>query len=157
MIVTMKKLLLVLVLTRLSTGSWIKVISSPTVLQSEVHISYKIDNFDPARFNDIHSLVYAGSELLYAIRVSGGEAVLRVPCGVVTHAGTHSVTLCYTNNTVIATCQFHVSWPRVAVSVPHRIETYTVDVGVTASFTTNVCSPLTVRGNNNNQRVLQVI
>ena len=136
-------------------ASWVEVTNNPIVLQSEVVISYKIDNFDPARFNDIHSLVYAGSELLYAIRVSGGEAVLRVPCGVVTHAGTHSVTLCYTNNTVIATCQFHVSWPRVAVSVPHRIETYTVDVGVTASFTTNVCSPLTVRGNN--QRVLQVI
>ena len=86
-------------------ASWVKVTNSPTVLQSEVVISYKIDNFDPARFNDIHSLLYAGSELLYAARVSGGAGVMRVPCGVVTHAGVHSVTLCYTNNTVIARSQ----------------------------------------------------
>ena len=83
-------------------ASWVEVTNNPIVLQSEVVISYKIDNFDPARFNDIHSLLYAGSELLYAARVSGGEGVIRVPCGVVTHAGVHSITLCYTNNTVIA-------------------------------------------------------
>ena len=57
------------------------------------------------RFNDIHCLVYAGEEILFAARVSGGEGVIRVPCGVVTHAGTHQITLCYTNNTIIATSQ----------------------------------------------------
>ena len=92
---------LCLLATRLE-ASWVEVTNNPIVLQSEVVISYKIDNFDPARFNDIHSLLYAGSELLYAARVSGGEGVIRVPCGVVTHAGVHSITLCYTNNTVIA-------------------------------------------------------
>ena len=38
-----------------------------------IFIRYKIDNFDPARFNDIHALLYAGAELLYAARVSGKE------------------------------------------------------------------------------------
>ena len=136
-------------------SSWVRILNSPTVLQSDIEIGYKIDKLDPARFNDIHSLVYAGSELLYAARVPGGEGVLRVPCGVLTHAGTHSVTVCYTNNTVIATNTFIVSWPTIAVTVPHRIETFTEDVTVTVSFTNNICAPLSVLGNNNNKRVLQ--
>ena len=64
----------------------------------------------------------------------------------------------------------HVDWPSLAITVPtrwssqqnfrvitllSRIETFTLDVAVTVSFTTNVCSPLSVMGNNNNQRVLQ--
>ena len=97
--------------------------------------------------------------------------MLTVPCGVVTHAGRHTATLCYTNNTVIASTSTHVAWPSLAITVPtrcssqhyfrvmitllSRIETFTLDVAVTVSFTTNVCSPLSVMGNNNNQRVLQ--
>ena len=96
--------------------------------------------------------------------------MLTVPCGVVTHAGRHTATLCYTNNTVIASTSTHVAWPSLAIAVPtrcssqqnfrvitllSRIETFTLDVAVTVSFTTNVCSPLSVMGNNNNQRVLQ--
>ena len=98
----LKILLSLCLLTHWVEASWIEVTNNPIVLQSEVVLSYKIDDFDPTRFNDIHSLLYAGSELLYAARVSGGEGVIRVPCGVVTHAGVHTVTLCYTNNTVIA-------------------------------------------------------
>ena len=64
------------------SGSWVRILNSPRVLQSDIQIGYKIDNLDPARFNDIHSLLYAGSELLYAARVPGGEGVLKVPCGV---------------------------------------------------------------------------
>ena len=41
------------------------------------------------------------------------------------------------------------------ITLLSRIETFTLDVAVTVSFTTNVCSPLSVMGNNNNQRVLQ--
>ena len=74
-------------------SSWVRLTNRPVVLQSEMLISYKIDNYNQARFNDIHCLLYAGSELLYAARVSGGEGVIRVPCGVLTHAGTHSVLL----------------------------------------------------------------
>ena len=141
-------------LTEIS-ASWVRVLNSPRVLQADIQLGYKIDNLDPARFNDIHSLLYAGSELLYAARVPGGEGVLKVPCGVVTHAGTHSVTVCYTNNTVIATNTFTVSWPTIAVTVPRRIETFTEDVTVAVSFTNNICAPLSVLGNNNNKRVLQ--
>ena len=60
---------------QMSVASWVKISNNPVVLQSELHISYKIDNFDPARFNDIHSLLYAGSELLYAARVSGMKII----------------------------------------------------------------------------------
>ena len=137
------------------SASWVKILNRPTVLQSDIQIGYKIDNLDPARFNDIHSLLYAGSELLYAARVPGGEGVLKVPCGVLTHAGTHSVTVCYTNNPVLAPNTFAVSWPTIAVTVPRRIETFTVDVSVAVSFTNNMCAPLSVLGNNNNKRVLQ--
>ena len=49
----------------------------------------------------------------------------------------------------------HVDWPSLAISVPTRIETFTLDVAVSVSFTNNVCSPVSVRGNNNNQRVLR--
>ena len=114
----LKILLSLCLLTSRLEASWVEVTNKPTVLQSEVVISYKIDDFDPARFNDIHSLLYAGSELLFAARVSGGEGVIRVPCGVVTHAGVHSVTLCYTNNTVIARSgpEKHVVWLPLKVS-----------------------------------------
>ena len=149
------ELLIFLSLLSVISTSWVRILNRPTVLQSDIQIGYKIDNLDPARFNDIHSLLYAGSELLYAARVPGGEGVLKVPCGVLTHAGTHSVTVCYTNNTVIATNTFSVSWPTIAVSVPRRIETFTVDVSVAVSFTNNMCAPLSVLGNNNNKRVLQ--
>ena len=145
----------ILLSVEIISSSWVRILNSPTVLQSDIEIGYKIDNLDPARFNDIHSLLYAGSELLYAARVPGGDGVLKVPCGVLTHAGTHSVTVCYTNNTVIATNTFYVAWPTLAVSVPHRIETFTEDVTVTVSFTNNICAPLSVLGNNNNKRVLQ--
>ena len=68
--------------------------------------------------------------------------MIRVPCGVVTSAGDHRVTLCYTNDTIIASTSVRVTWPSLAVSVPHRLETFTVDVGVRVSWTNNVCSPL---------------
>ena len=86
-------------------------------LQSDLKVSFSIDNFDPTRFHDIHCLLYAGAALLYAVktitfaskkiqlldvknfnlkrkcnfyhkaRVAGGEGRLTVPCGVITHAG----------------------------------------------------------------------
>jgi hypothetical protein len=87
--------------------------------------------------------------------VPGGEGVLSIPCGVITHAGTHSLTISYTNTTVIASTQFWVAWPVMAVTVPHRMETFTMDVVVRVSFTKNLCTPLPTSGNNNNQRVLQ--
>ena len=46
--------------------------------------------------------------------------MVTVPCGVVTHAGLHTATLCYTNNTVIATTSTHVAWPSLAIAVPTR-------------------------------------
>ena len=46
--------------------------------------------------------------------------MVTVPCGVVTHAGLHTATLCYTNNTVIATTSTHVAWPSLAITVPTR-------------------------------------
>ena len=138
-----------------SGTSWIKILNKQTVLESDLQASYQIDNYDPARFHDIHSLLYAGSALLYAIRVPGGEGVLSIPCGVITHAGTHTLTMSYTNTTVIATTQFGVAWPVMAVTVPHRMETFTMDVVVRVSFTKNLCTPLPTTGNNNNQRVLQ--
>ena len=49
----------------------------------------------------------------------------------------------------------HVDWPSLAITVPTRIETFTLDVAVSVSFTNNVCGPVSVRGNNNNQRVLR--
>ena len=51
---------------------------------------------------------------------AGGSGVLTVPCGVVTHAGRHTATLCYTNNTVIASTSTHVAWPSLAITVPTR-------------------------------------
>ena len=45
--------------------------------------------------------------------------------------------------------------PLSLITFHSRIETFTLDVAVTVSFTTNVCSPLSVMSNNNNQRVLQ--
>ena len=37
-------------------------------LQSDLKVSFSIDNFDPARFHDIHCLLYAGAALLYAVK-----------------------------------------------------------------------------------------
>ena len=139
-----------------SGTSWIKILNKQTVLESDLQASYQIGDFNLSRFHDIHSLLYAGSALLYAIRVpGGGEGVLSIPCGVMTHAGTHTLTISYTNSTVIATTQFGVAWPVMAVTVPHRMETYTMDVVVSVSFTKNLCSPLSTSGNNSHQRVLQ--
>ena len=152
--VPLLSMMIVLMLSS-SSASWVKIVNNQTALESDLHVSYKIDNFDPSRFNDIHSLLYAGSSLLYAVRMPGGEGTLSIPCGVITHAGTHSLTISYTNNTVIATTQFGVTWPLMAVTVPHRIETYTIDVVVSVSFTKNLCTPLSTSGNNNNKRVLQ--
>ena len=56
---------------------------------------------------------------------------------------------------MIATTQFLVAWPVIAVTVPHRMETFTMDVVVRVSFTKNLCAPLPTSGNNNNQRLLQ--
>jgi hypothetical protein len=147
--------LLISMIGSASAASWVKIVNKQTVLESDLHVSYKIENFDLSRFHDIHSLLYAGSALLYAIRMSGGEGTLSIPCGVITHAGTHSLTISYTNSTVIATTQFGVAWPVMAVTVPHRMETYTMDVIVSVSFTKNLCTPLSTLGNNNNERVLQ--
>ena len=92
-------------------------------LQSDLKVSFSIDNFDPTRFHDIHCLLYAGAALLYAVkiilltpqqynllnvknfnlkrkcnfyykaRVAGGNGRLSVPCGVITHAGRWSLPL----------------------------------------------------------------
>ena len=37
-------------------------------LQTDVDVSFSIDNFDPSRFHDIHCLLYAGASLLYAVK-----------------------------------------------------------------------------------------
>ena len=146
-------LLLHLLLLPPSLPSWVEVVPRQTVLEGEVAVSYSIDNYDPTRFQDIHALLYRGPALLYAVRVPLGQGVLYIPCGIITHAGNHSITISYTNNTVIATTLFTVSWPVMAIEVPHRIETYTMDVVVKVSFTRNLCTPLPSDGNNH--RVLQ--
>ena len=38
-------------------------------LQSDLKVSFSIDNFDPTRFHDIHCLLYAGAALLYAVKI----------------------------------------------------------------------------------------
>ena len=38
-------------------------------MQTEVDVSFSIDNFDPTRFHDIHCLLYAGAALLYAVTI----------------------------------------------------------------------------------------
>ena len=65
-------------------------------------ISYEIDGFDPTRFNDIHALLHVGTDLLYASRIAVGSGVILIPCGVITHAGNHTVMVAHTNGTVIA-------------------------------------------------------
>ena len=37
-------------------------------MQTDVDVSFAIDNFDPSRFHDIHCLLYAGAALLYAVK-----------------------------------------------------------------------------------------
>ena len=37
-------------------------------MQTDVDVSFAIDNFDPTRFHDIHCLLYAGAALLYAVK-----------------------------------------------------------------------------------------
>ena len=147
-------ILLISMVVSASASSWVKILNKQIVLESELQVSYKLGNQEPARFHDIHSLLYAGSALLYAIRMPGGEGVLSIPCGVITHAGTHTITISYTNSTVIATTQFKVKWPGMVLTVPNMIKTYTMDVVVILSFTKSLCTPLSVSGNNNNQRVL---
>ena len=135
-------------------ASWVRVLGKHTVLESELHASYLIAGSDQARLHDLHALLHAGSVLLYTLRVQPGEGSLSIPCGVITHAGTHTLTISYTNTTVIATTQFRVAWPVIAVTVPLKMETYTMDVVVSVSFTKNLCSPLSTSGNNN-KRTLQ--
>ena len=43
-------LLMVSILVDDGSASWVKVTNSPVVLQSEIIINYKIDNFNPARY-----------------------------------------------------------------------------------------------------------
>ena len=147
-------ILLISMAVSASASSWVKILNKQIVLESELQVSYKLDNHEPSRFHDIHSLLYAGSALLYAIRVTGGEGVLSIPCGVITHAGTHTLTISYNISTVIAITQFKVKWPVMVVAVPNMVKTYTMDVVVSLSFTKSLCTPLSVSGNNNNQRVL---
>ena len=123
-------------------ASWVELRGRPTVLQSDLEISYQIDGLDPARFHDIHCLLYSGSALLYAVRAGGPAGHLRIPCGVITHAGPHSLALQHTNGSVIATQEFRTRWPRVALAVPVSLETLTAEVTVTVSFTSAVCSPV---------------
>jgi hypothetical protein len=120
----------------------VRVDSAQVALETDLAISYSIDNFDPTRFNDIHCLLYAGAALLYAVRVAGEAARLTVPCGVITHAGPHSLSLQHTNNTVIAAAGFPVSWPLLAVSAPRRLETFTTAVTVRVAAVRNQCRPL---------------
>ena len=40
---------LFVLLLQLADASWVEITNNPVVFQSELHISYKIDNFDPAR------------------------------------------------------------------------------------------------------------
>jgi hypothetical protein len=86
-------------------------------------VTYEIDSFDPTRFNDIHALLHVGTDLLYASRISVGRGVILIPCGVITHAGNHSLMVAHTNGTVIAVssiwvCEHNnlpsnfVVWPR---------------------------------------------
>ena len=117
--------------------SWLRVPGGYVVLESDLVATYNIDNYDPARFNDIHALVFHEREVIYTSRVSGGSGRLVVPCGVITTArGRHDMEIAYTNNTVIARSgQFRVGWPPLALQVPLRIETYTTDVLVKVNTT----------------------
>ena len=58
--------------------SWVRVESPQTALETELRISYSIDNYDPNRFNDIHCLLHCGEALLYALRVPKGGGLLRL-------------------------------------------------------------------------------
>ena len=136
----------------MSTSSWIKLLNKQTVLETNLAISYQLDKTDHPAL----CLLYAGSALLYTAPLPGGEGTLTIPCGVITHAGTHSLAVSHMNTSaVVAGTVFEVSWPVMAVSVPHRIETYTMDLVVRVSFTKNICTPLSTTRNNNNLRVLQ--
>ena len=65
-------------------------------------VTYEIEGFDPSRFNDIHALLHVGADLLYASRIAVGRGVILIPCGVITHAGNHTLMVAHTNGTIIA-------------------------------------------------------
>lgn len=46
-------------------ASWLRVDNNQVALETELRISYDIDNMDPSRFHDIHCLLHSGSALLY--------------------------------------------------------------------------------------------
>ncbi|RXG61550.1 hypothetical protein Avbf_14988 [Armadillidium vulgare] len=56
------------------------------------------------------------------------------PCGVVVHGGQHIVRL-KKNKTVIAESpKFNVSWPKIVIDVPSRLETYRSPADVTFRY-----------------------
>ncbi|CAB4069890.1 unnamed protein product [Lepeophtheirus salmonis] len=115
-----------------------------------IHLHYLPGDSFLDSFRKVDSTLLLSSQAV-PLESQAGNVIF--PCGTVTHAGPHRAYLTILRNsslsgvlprrvTVAKSKVLYVSWPQMAVSVPEKLETYSLNVDVRISFTRTLCSTL---------------
>ena len=126
-----------------------------TAMENDIEVTFDLRRPNAFAHNAMVHLEYieaataeAGTKKLASLPVPLGitSGTVVFQCGTIKHAGPHRAFLTVNGQRRAESEVLQVSWPRMSVTVPKNLETYSSDVSVAVSFTRSLCSTFTTFG-----------